>query len=36
MGMGMMVGFAWFSCTWMGEFGTLRNALDELWTAITI
>ena len=21
-------------CAWMGEFGTLRNALDELWTAM--
>ena len=21
-------------CAWMGEFGTLRHALDELWTAM--
>ena len=21
-------------CAWMGEFRTLRNALDELWTAM--
>ena len=29
MGIGIMAGFAWFSCTWMGEFGTLMKALDE-------
>lgn len=31
MGIGMIVEYAWFSCTWMGESGTFMEALGGFW-----
>ena len=34
MGIGKMAKFAWFPCTWVGEFGMLTKALEGAWTTM--